>query len=514
MTGQRELDTSNTQSPKTAVELSATRRLLYRLRYAAHRRFPRFFLYPGALEAWRSRDPARNAETTPPNDEFIELRCMWAVEFYTPAHVDALLSGFRKLGWDDKNHFNMGTSPTSWIQELRQSSHGGGHMPLYGIGHSPGTVTFLGSRPRTEPLPPQVQHMFGGLYVLTSSLTCVVMRFMFEKDFSTQFDKALRTERQTYIKSHTVYDPERQKIDHIRQVRADMAELAGRWFCENLPGLFSSGILGGALPTCEFVILRQADPFPPRREGNARPPEYLSVLGTDSAFDAWQSVKTPGLKFTDSHWRERSPKYHAILASRGTDCNKEKFEMSINEGVFFGRAIEALLSRWAILSLLEGYGQHLNAIRDSSLFRPGSRQSSVKILKTLGQHVSYSVDIAVVTAELISFAGEHPWFSSELETFKPCDEQHYYAGLTLTKSFRSAIGERAIRLQKTDQSLRDHLAQYGFLLGTKENVRLQRILGFLTVVIIFLTLALLLDSNFPSDFSHWLRDYWQTLSRD
>lgn len=510
MTGQQ--TPANTQTPKTSVELSATRRLLYRLRYAAYRRFSRFFLYPGELEAYRSYDPARNTETALPNDEFIELRCMWAVEFYTPAHIDALLSGFRKLGWDNKNRFNIGTSPTSWIQELRQSSHSGGHMSLDVIGRISGTINSH-SRTKLSP-PPQVQYMFGGLYVLTSSLTCVVMRFMFEKDFSTRFDKALRTERQTYIKSHTVYDPERQKIDHIRQVRADMAELAGRWFCENLPGLFSSGILGGALPTCEFFILRQAEPFPPRREGNARPPEYLSVLGADSAFAAWQSVKTPGLKFTDLHWRECSPKYHAILASRGTDSNKEKFEMSINEGVFFGRAIEALLSRWAVLSLLEGYGQHLNAIRDSPLFRPGSRQSSVKILKTLGQHVSYSVDIAAVTAELISFAGKHPWFSSELETFEPCDEQHYDAGVTLTESLRSAIGERAIRLQKTDQSLRDHLAQYGFLLGTKENVRLQRTLSFLTVVIVLLTLALLLDSNFPLDFSHWLRDYWQTLSRD
>ena len=510
MTGQQ--TPANTQTPKTDVETSASRRLLYRFKYAAHRRFPRFFLYPGELEEWRSRDSARNAKTSPPEDEFIDLRCMWAVEFYTPAHVDALLSSFRKLGWDSKNRSNMGTSPISWIQRLRQSSRGGGHMPLDPIGSVPGTIN---SRSRTNlSPPPHVQYMFGGLYSLTSSLTCVVIRFVFEKDFSTQFNKALRTERQTYIKSHTVYDPERQKTDHIRQVRADMAELAGRWFCENLPGLFSSGILGGALPTCEFVILRQAEPFPPHREGNARPPEYLSVLDMYSTFGVWQSVKTPSLKFTNWNGRDHNFQYHAILASKDSDSDKEKFEMLHGEGVFFSRGVEALLSRWAILSLIEGYSQHLNALRDSSLFRPRLRQRSVRILKTLSHHVSYSVDIAVVTAELIAYAEEPPWFIPELEAFKPCDEQRYESGFTLTKSFRSAISERAIRLQKTDQSLRDHLAQYGSLLGAKENIRLQRTLGFLTVVIMFLTLALLLDSNFPSDFSHWLRDYWQTLSED
>lgn len=511
MTEQRELDTSNTQSPKTAVEVSAMRHRLYRFRYAAHRRFPRFFRFPPnpwELEAWRSRDPEENTRTSPPDDEFLDLRCMWAVEFYTPAHVDALLSGFRKLGWDNKSRSTIQIAPTSWIQRLRQSSHGGGYMPLDVIGRIPETVTFLGARDRAEPLPPQVQYMDGGLYSLTSSLICVVMRFVFEKDFSTQFDKALRTDRQTYIKSHTIYDPERQKIDHISQVRADMAELAGRWFCENLPGLFSSGILGGALPTCEFVILRQAEPFPPRREGNARPPEYLSVLGMDSAFGVWQSEKTPGLKFTDSHWRDRALQYHAILAGRDSDSNKEKFEMSVDEGVIFGPAIGALLSRWAILSLLEGYGQHLNTVRDSSLFRPGSRQSSVKILKTLGQHVSYSVDIAAVTAELVSYTRELSLFSYGLETFKPCDEQRYEAGFTLTDSFRSAIGERAIRLQKTDQSLRDHLAQYGSLLGAKENIRLQKTLRFLTVIIMLLTLALFLDSDTLPELLQWLRDRW------
>ena len=504
MTGQQ--PPANTQTPKTDVETSAKRRLLYRFKYAAHRRFPRLFLYPGELEAYRSYDPKRNTETAPPEDEFIDLRCMWAVEFYTPAHVDALLSGFRKLGWDSKNRFNMRTSPTSWIQRLRQSSGGGGYMPLDLIGSVPGTINSR-SRPNLSP-PPHVQYMFGGLYVLTSSLTCVVMRFVFEKGFSTQFNKALRTERQTYIKSHTIYDPERQKIDHIRQVRADMAELAGRWFCENLPGLFSSGILGGALPTCEFVVLRQAEPFPPHREGNVRPPEYLSVLGMNSTFGVWQSEKTPDLKFTDLHWGDRAPQYHAILASRDSDSNKEKFEMSVDEGVIFSRAIEALLSRWAILSLLEGYSQRLNALRDSSLFRPRLRQRSVRILKTLSHHVSYSVDIAVATAELISYAGENPWFSNELETFKPCDEQRYEAGFTLTDSFRSAISERAIRLQKTDQSLRDHLAQYGSLLGAKENIRLQKTLRFLTVIIMLLTLALFLDSDTLPELLQWLRDRW------
>ena len=260
MTGQQ--TPANTQTPKTDVETSASRRLLHRFKYAAHRRFPRFFLYPGQLEAWRSRDSARNAETSPPKDEFIDLHCMWAVEFYTPAHVDDLLSGLRKLGRDNEHPFDIGTSPTSWIQELRQRSYGG-RLNLGVIQCLPETATLFVPGLRTKPLPPpQVQYVTCKLYSLTSSLTCVVIGFVFEKDFSTQFNKALRTERQTYIKSHTIYDPERQKIDHIRQVRADMTELAGRWFCENLPRTLFVGYSRGSPADLRVRYIAAGRTFP------------------------------------------------------------------------------------------------------------------------------------------------------------------------------------------------------------------------------------------------------------
>ncbi len=239
---------------------------IYRLKYAAHERFPRFFNYPVRHEEQaisRIFDPKENAETCPPDDEFIDLCCMWAVEFYTPAHIDTLLAGFRKLGWD-KNHSNS-RSPTSWIQKLRQSPRGSGWLNL-GVIYPQGTDNFLSSRSFTAPLPPHVQYATGGLFSLTSSLTCIVIGFVFEEDFSTQFDEALRKNRQTYRKpiklyrkssgrGYKIYSPETQKTEHIYQIRVDIAELAARWFRENIPGLFSSGILEGNLPTCEFVTL-------------------------------------------------------------------------------------------------------------------------------------------------------------------------------------------------------------------------------------------------------------------
>ena len=431
---------------------------------------------------------------------------MWAVEFYTPAHIDTLLAGFRKLGWD-KNHSNS-RSPTSWIQKLRQSPRGSGWLNL-GVIYPQGTDNFLSSRSLTAPLPPHVQYATGGLFSLTSSLTCIVMGFVFEEGFSTQFDEALRTDRQTYEKPSgngytEVFWPEMQKANHICQIRAEITELAARWFRENLPGLFSSGILEGNLPTCEFVTLQKAEPFPLRSKDNTDPSEYhyLSILDMYSTFNAWRSENTPGLKFTDS--RNRGPRYHSILAIKKRDSDKSVLIRHID------RQIQHLLSRWAILPLLEGYGQHLNAIRDSALSSPKSRQSSTKTLETLSHHVSY-IDIAAVTADLISYTQKPSSFSRGLGTFKPCDERRSESNdRTLTKDLCSTIEERAIWLQKTDQALRDHLTQYGSLLGAKENVRLQRTIRFLTWVILILTVVL----SWPelqklwSMISQWLRNLW------
>ena len=495
--------TAKKQPSKPDINMSTKDPFLYRIKKAAHRYLPRFFSYPlrsGSLKKLGENDPVLNERSSPPDDEFIDLCGMWAVEFYTPAHVDTLLAGLRKLDSKNKNRIDIDLSSISWIQELRQSPDSYGYMEF-------------GESSSSWPLPPHVQYATGALFSLTSSLTCFVIRFVFEKDFSTQFDKALRKKRQTYPKpsgnGNTIYYPEIQKAEHICQIRAEMAELAARWFRENLPGLFSSGILEGNLPICEFVTLRKAEPFPPCSNGNAHSSKYgyLSVLGMNFSFNTWRSEDTPGLKFTISQGRDRGPRHHSILSIKKSNSDKS---VQIKDNIDI--QIQHLLSRWAILPLLEGYGQHLNAIRDSALSSPKSRQSSTKILETLSHHVSY-IDIAAVTADLISYTQKPSSFSRDLETFKPCDEQHYEADYTLGKALCSAIEERAIWLQKTDQSLREHLTQYGSLLGAKENVRLQRTIRFLTWVILILTLLTVVLSwpelqKLWSVISQWLRNLW------
>ena len=272
--------------------ISERQALIYRLKSIAHSQFPRLFSHPAdarRLEIHRLHDPKKNAQTTPPVDELIDISCVWGVEYYTPRHVESLLTNLKRLKWDSSDH-DLGTSdPIAWISRSRQHHFGSGWLNI-GVIYSRTDDIYDPFR-RTAPLPPHVEYATGGLYSLTPSLFCIVMGFVFEEDYCAQFDKALRTDRQTYThaykKSSTrryrIYGPETQKSDHIRRIRAEMVGLAKDWFQEHLPGLFSSGLLGGELPTCELVTLRKAEPFAPRK-GNGLS-SYLSVLDLHPHWD-------------------------------------------------------------------------------------------------------------------------------------------------------------------------------------------------------------------------------------
>ncbi len=522
MTDQQETTTGDPQSPKADLEATAKKSLLYRLRYEAHQRIPNLISHPDTvrrLAVMREQDPTANAKSTPPTDEFIDLRCMWAVEFYSPAYVDLLLAGLRKLGWDKKESINHWEDPSAWIQRTRHCSFSMGWLNL-GLIRSSGADSydpFLSSR--IGPLPPYVQRATGRLYSLTSSLTCIVMEFTFKENYSSKFDEALRTNLQTYIKpsehGFQIYDPKVQKTELVRQIRANMTKFLTMWFRENLPGLFSSGVHGGDLPTCEFVVLRQAEPFSSPRERGAHVSTYLSVLGMAQDFDVWRSVQVQGLRFKLSQMDNGTLQYHSIFAIKESDLDEYDLKLRsvtnrFTQTLCIADSANDLLCRCAILPLLDGYNQHLIAIRSSATFRSKSRENAVKILETLGQHVSHSVDITAVTDELISFTQDYSLFGLNVKEFKPCNDQLYDDGDTLAKKLCYTIGKRATWLRNSDQSLRDHMAQYGSLLGVKENIRLQKVIRFLTYIIVILSIASLWGGR--SKLLQWLRDLWHMLT--
>ena len=469
------------------------------------------------LGDYRKNDPTSNAETTPPEDEHVDLCCVWAVEFYTPSYVDKLVDNLSKLGWD-QNDFPGRESPASWVQITRQHSEGGGWLDL-GVIRSVGDKRPWPRRDRTAPLPKNVRYAQGGLYSLTPSLTCIVVCFVFEDSYRSQIDDALRTCRQTITRpvsrGREILDPERQKTEEVRQLRQEYANLASGWFRENLPGAFSSGILGDELPTCELVTLHKAEPFPDPEGQEYTPARYLRVLDLQSSPYAWKSKNTPGLKFSIELLGKNS-EYHSVFAVRGTEIESAR-QLEAYGGLpglatHIDVTYRAMIGELAIRHLLEGYSKRLNELRDAvtARIRRPSRRRPLHTLQVLVDNVAFDVDIAAVATDLIASTEEPSRFYRDLARFEPCYPRAFRG--PLTETFPSVVNRHATRLKQAVQSLRDHLTQVGSLIAATEDVRTQNRILWLTVFVAAVAVIAIISSDAGSVLVGWLQDIWR-LSR-
>lgn len=488
------------------------------------------------LRLYRERDAENNKETTPPDNELIGLGCIWAIEFYTPTHMDALLAGATRLGWEEEGFYSL-RDIEEWVNRSRRHPQGSGW-------HDLGTVRWSGTNGLTEKKvhrdalpPPRMIEASGYMLSLTSSLVCVVMRFSPNEDLSAGFDTALRTDRQTFLTESSdrlrmMHNPGYQKASHILQIRSEAKKNIATWFSVNLPGLFSSGLLEGEIPTCELVTMRQVEPFPNERSSA----NYLRLLDLDSNINVWSSVEMPSLKFSLSLRSPVAPQYHSVFAIKTEDHDDEEHNdlkscaPSRAEIVFVNNVVaNGLLGWWAFLPMLECFGKGLSARLRSPVLKPGFAEDSVIELSELAQHVSHSIETNAIANEVQFLSDNQFLVRQRLDEFVPTTEGFFPNGFTLEDHLYSLIAERAAWIQRIDSSLRAYGTQYGALLGAMENVRIQQKISRLTCVLVALTIVLTivtiflmaltiilgletLEKSFPiSTFFEWLQSVWEML---
>ena len=73
------------------------------------------------LAVSQETDDEDNHDSTPPDDECIELKCLWAVEFFTPAHLDSLAENLRRFNRDYPSDAIENERVDAWIKGLHRS---------------------------------------------------------------------------------------------------------------------------------------------------------------------------------------------------------------------------------------------------------------------------------------------------------------------------------------------------------------------------------------------------------
>jgi hypothetical protein len=268
------------------------------------------------------------------------------------------------------------------------------------------------------------------------------------------------------------------------------------WFRKHLPGAFSRGILGGEFPTCEFLSLQIAKPFPGPNSGDRRNKEYLHMLGLEYDVEAWNSKHVEGLKFAQPNFDDDGLRHHNILAIRESDF--AKVDLSPWGGqhpsgyiAYLDHMISATMSRWGLLALLSGYERKLNEVRDSTIFSVPVRAKPLRVLNNLGALVGSSIDISTIARDLRDLADKKWLFNHGVGDFVPARPEFYEDGsAALDEVLRKTVADRSARLYESERIVRDLLVQHGTVLGTAENVRLQGRVTFLTWVLVFLTVML------------------------
>ena len=347
------------------------------------------------LAFWRERDPDRNAESTPPETEYIDLNCLWAVELYTPDHISDLIDGFRKLGWEPGDPDDpTDRDPVNWLRGLNRYGMHGSWMNLGVLVTDTSEARFVTPTHRVH-LPDGVSHATIGIHSITPSLVGVAICFVFEEEFSKVFDRLLRKQRRTFTtrtrRGQLFHPPENQKHDDVRRIRNEISKSAAAWFQDNLPGEFASGTLYGDIPTCELITLRNAEPFPTAEERSPRKNEYLSILGLQDDFNVWRSANTPKLKVKLRLSMNRDPINHAVAAIKEEIplwSNQSQENSKSSRIAYLDLLLPYLLLALGTQDLLEGFHSRIREIRQLTISQDERRGVSTKVLQALRDHLS------------------------------------------------------------------------------------------------------------------------------
>ena len=482
-------------------------------------RFPRWipFLGPSKREPVvpeevlveaRALASEQNLRTAPPEDERITLPCLWAVEFYSPSHIDGLVDGLRKIGWSGERDLFESENPVSWLSRTRR--HGDGGWKTLGFLVSPGVDKNLPEVVRYGPLPDGVEYCHASVAVLTPSLIAVAVCFTFGQEKSTVFEEILRRDRQPISKKTQRgwehYLPPSQKINDIRQARIELVELAASWFSENLPGIFSSGLLDSEVPTCELLTFQKAEPIPRKTDDDLVAREYLMTLGVYWGTDSWFVSSRPGLKFNLPHSVFFGPPNHCVLTARESEVGDAPHYVD-------SQMMPGVLCEAAIFPLLTGYEYRMRKVRDLVGSESSRLKNPAKVLETIV--ASDSIDMTAMISELASAPSEGLRLFRSTSKLEPSHPALVHAE-SLNQLLHALIRSVGLRAQQADRATNERLTQLGSLLGAVENVRLQKRIAKLTWVLLAVGVASLVALLLSSDASiqeviQKVQDLWSRL---
>jgi hypothetical protein len=446
-------------------------------------------------------DPSENAETTPPDDERIEICCIWVTECYPPSHAAALASGLKKLGWDKRNPMDVyGDEVVGWLEQQRRHSYSGAWLNL-------GHIVREGDRKRSRiaELPEGVMHAYAYVRSLLPSLTVLTVQFVLDDRGAELLEETVRGTFETRVEERdsvryfaNVRD---QKKEAAYKVRAELRTRCCDWFREHLPGLFSSDEDETSFPKCEFVVFDKAKPFE-RPSGGGRK-DYLWPLGMGDLPDAYEGSTLPGMRLALPSPIDKD-RLALVLAAKREEMPSEEYFRPYGGKDRSGMSrwlhqyAEGLMSVWTLNAMLQAYERRLAELRDGigEIDVQDPQGAAQKVQRAQSRLVLLSTDLLPLTAEVVDICEKEKYFLRLAPEFESLIE-YPWGRLRFGAVYREDLLRRAKRARELEGELRQVVMTVGSVVSaisqersSRANLRLQGRLTFLTWVLVILTVVL------------------------
>lgn len=440
----------------------------------------------------RQNDARDNALSSPPEEERIGIHCVWATEFYGPSNRTSLAESLRRLDRRETGNVRSRERLETWLCELDRHQSGVAYRSL-GLLKPRGVVFPHGIRNYEVDMPRNVAYGQGTIAYMSPTLIAVVMCFVFDDQYSSRFDEALRQEGQT---SGTlrglgweIHRPADQKRTAIDEMRKDMAERATSWFQKHIPGIFSSVLEHHSVPTCEFVTVRDAYPFVRADVANGKYPLYLDLLGLTDTHRAWKFSVDSSKSFAIPSQQQEAIRSHSTLAYR-LDNSVTGSEAEHLHGLH--SQVWPMLITVATVSLMEAYTEQLNRLRNEESSRLQGLGNVKRTLERASKAIGYFPTVGIIADELVKSTSQSFSTIGLVENLCPSSDHDWRK--PLLQYLKDTIRDHATWTMETEESFRNTLAQFAQVAGIAEDIRLQRRLLFLTVVVVIFTAIAALPS--------------------
>ena len=466
----------------------------------------------------RERDRKMNAITSPPEGEMVRVPVVWVLEAFTPSQIHSLRDGAERLGWTRTDTWTSDRNFLETISSFRSRSVGGGWVNLgYIIPEHARSGIFMDHR--RAALPDGVERVHAALIQPFPSTTILCLRFEFDDAAATSLMPALMESYATYEepigeRRRRIVGVEHQKQLAVELARAALRSLATEWVATHFPGHFAKSAASNVLPTCELMLFTKQEDFVGRASGAN--PDFLQMLSLSDYMDTWRSDDLPGLYLKIGQRSSEGASARAVVfanlqrALEGKDLKAygaDKEAQLINWFEYF----DTTLATWAIGELAQDYIASIGRTRDeyARSFAPQEGAGATDHLKRLDAALSEVQQNAVPFAHDVAYYSRNErLFFHDVYEFRLARPLEKYDP-QLFENTRQWLLKSAHYIQRLEEHLRFVAQQTARMISSatneelsRSNLRLQRQIGFMTIIMLLLAVATAIEP---------LSKLWQSL---